>query len=95
MVIAIETPKLGKNPKPFFKKIGSEINNAKEGITNQKILIDNSEIPTILLLSIYIHTIAKTDIKGKDAKIPPANELLLDISDIKTNIIADNKIFNT
>ncbi len=78
---------------PFLNSIGKEINKAKDGITNQKILEDNSAIFLIFLLSIYIQTIAKTDMNGIDANIPPARELLLEISEITTNKIADMMIF--
>lgn len=69
--------------------MGSEINKAKEGITNQKILLDNSEIAFTSLLSIYSQIKDIIDITGIDTIIAPTKELLLEISEINTISIAD------
>jgi len=73
---------------PFLSKIGNEMNSANEGITNQNILIDNSDIFSVSFVSIYNHVNASTDTIGIEASIPPTSELLLEISDISTIKIA-------
>lgn len=64
--------------------MGKTINNVIEGTINQTILFENSTALVLLLVSIYIHVIAKIETKGIAANIAPIKELRLDISEINT-----------
>lgn len=67
-------------------------NKDNDGITSQKILKDNCETFSMLLVSVYNHINAITLTKGTEARTPPQNELRLEISEIAVMIIAETTI---
>ena len=77
----------------FFNNQGSMIKKDSEGITNQKIPMESSDIFSIFLVSWYSQIIAKTEVKGTDAKTAPQKENLLEISEIATIRLAEIKVF--
>jgi len=81
-VTTIEINKLIKKGMPCFRKIGNEMNKAKEGITSQNTPVDSALTFEIFLVSMYSHTIDNTETNGMEAKIAPKKELRLAISEI-------------
>jgi hypothetical protein len=73
----------------YFKKIGNTRNKDREGITSQKMLVDNSEIFCVLPVSQYSHKIESKDTIGKDANNAPITLLRLEISEMNTINIAE------
>lgn len=58
-------------------------------MTIQKMLVDNSLTFATSRVSIYSQINARNDINGTDASTLPQKLLLLDISEIKTMMIAE------
>jgi len=69
--------------------MGSVINNTKDGNTIQKMLCDNAATACVFLVLVYKKIMAKNEIKGIDAIIPPTNELRLAISETTTIKMAE------
>lgn len=88
-----EIPKEIQKSTFLFSRIGNNIKNINDGITNQKIPCDSSAILVVSFVSIYIHTKASNDTSGMDAKILPMVVLRLEISEIATKVTDDNNIF--
>ena len=93
IIITIDMRRAGMKFIFNFKRKGNEINKESEGITNQKILIDKSEIFWMSFVSKYNQIKAITETSGIEANIPPQNELLFEISEITTIKLADIKTF--
>jgi len=83
IVIRQDIPKLRKNSIPLFSSSGKTMNNAKEGITSQKMSPDKLATAAVSLVSMYIKIKAMIEMKGSEAKIAPQKLLLLAISEIK------------
>jgi len=69
---------------PCFNINGNEMNNVKDGNTSQKMLVDKELIFDTSLVSMYSQSMARTETIGIDAKIAPARELRLAISEMIT-----------
>jgi len=77
---------------PFLMAKARTKNNAKEGMTNQNILIDKSEISVKSFVSSYKKIKAMIEINGSEAKIAPQKLLALEISEIRKMSSADATI---
>lgn len=69
---------------PCFNINGNEMNNVKDGNTSQKIQVDKELIFDTSLVSMYTQSMARTETIGIDAKIAPAREPRLAISEMIT-----------
>jgi hypothetical protein len=76
---------------PAFKRIGKAINNAREGITIQRILLDREITFSIFFVSIYSQIIDSIEIRGIDTIKPPRNVFFFAISETITMITDDMK----
>ena len=65
-------------------RIGKAINSVIDGAMSQTMLCEKSTALSLLLVSMYIHVMARIDTNGMAASIAPARELLLDISEMST-----------
>jgi len=69
---------------------GSTIKKTSEGITSQKIPMDNEAICAVSLVSMYNQTMANSETSGIEANRLPIKVLRLDISEMATNTTDDN-----
>ena len=63
---------------------GKAMNRVIDGAMSQTMFCENSTAFVLSLVSMYIHVIASIETKGIAAKIAPAKELLLEISEMST-----------
>ena len=81
-----DTPSENQNSTFLFSKTGNKIKNSRDGMTSQKIPWDKPAIFAVSFVSMYIQTKANRETIGIEAKILPANVLLLEISEIATMV---------
>ena len=75
---------LVKNGTCAFKSTGRTKYNDKDGRTSQNIFVVSEEICCISLVSKYSQNMASTETSGTEAITAPINELVFEISDIRT-----------
>jgi len=68
---------------PLLIQYARTKNNARDGITNQNMLIDNSDTWVRSLVSSYKNINAIMEMNGNEARMAPQKLLFFDISDIK------------
>ncbi len=73
-----------------FKSMGNTIKKTSEGITSQKMPVDNAAIFAVSLVSIYSQMMANSETSGMEANRLPTKVLRFDISEMATNTTDDN-----
>jgi len=69
----------------LLSNMGSTIKKTSEGITSQKMPVDNEAICAVSLVSTYSQTMANSETSGMEANRLPTKVLRLAISETATN----------
>jgi hypothetical protein len=90
MVITNEIASDSQKLRLLFSSTGNTIKKTSEGITSQKIPLDNEAICAVSLVSIYSQMMANSETSGMEANILPIKVLRLDISETATSTMDES-----